>query len=51
MCWALSITIPRATYLEIFPPSSPVHLPFMATQVPILEMRKPRHRQKVIELG
>lgn len=39
------------TYLELFPHSSPVHLPFMATQVPILEMRKPTHRQKAIELG
>lgn len=51
VCWALSITVPGATYLELFLHSSPVHLPFMATQVPILEMRKPKHRQKVIELG
>lgn len=43
MCWALSISVPEATYLELFPDSSLVHLPFIATQVPILEMRKIRH--------
>lgn len=48
MCWALSITVPGATYLELFLHSLPGHLPFRATHVHILEMRKPRHRQKVI---
>lgn len=51
MCWALSITVPGATYLQLFPHRSPGHLPFRATHVPILEMRKTKAQTKSDRAG
>lgn len=49
VCWALPLTVPGVTDLELTPTAH--QCTSMAAQVPILETRKPRHRQKVIELG